>query len=109
MGGVLADGRLRSHNRPMKFSLALAAALVAAMIGTEAANAGSVRQKQSYDVWRIEDDCAHAAFLKYPDYTPESNAKRDRATRLCEARNHLPPRQPVISSPVRTIPDDEAN
>jgi len=85
-----------------------AGAMAAALLLAGAAQATTVRQKQSDSVWHAADECAHAAFLKYPDFTPESNAKRDRETRLCEARQGLPPRAPVISSPVRTIPDDEA-
>ncbi|MGH6980905.1 MAG: hypothetical protein ACREFC_06830 [Stellaceae bacterium] len=88
----------------------IATVMALAVIGAmTAAQAASVREKQSYSVWRAEDKCAHAAFVKFSDFTPESNARRDRATRLCEARNNLPPRNSVTTSPVRTIPDDEAN
>jgi hypothetical protein len=79
----------------------------ASAIGT--AHATSLREKQSNTVWRKQDDCTHAAFLKFPDYTPESNAARERDARACEIRNHVPVRLPVISSPVKKIPDAEAN
>ena len=91
----------------MRFAWVIAATVIVA--ATAAAHATSVREKQSDSVWRAEDKCAHDALLQYPDYTVESNAKRDRATRQCETRKGLPPRAPVITSPVRTIPDDEAN
>lgn len=48
-------------------------------------------------VWRAQDACAKKAFKQYPDYTPEGNAKRAQAKRLCLATGNLPPRdeQPV--------------
>ncbi len=79
--------------------------LVLAVGIAAAAQATSVREKQSSAVWRKQDDCAHAAFLKFPDYTPESNANRDRATRACEDENHVPASPPVILLPVKRIPD----
>jgi hypothetical protein len=47
-------------------------------------------QKNSGDAWRQADRCAHEAFQKYPDYTPDSNAKREVARRACLRDHHLP-------------------
>jgi hypothetical protein len=92
----------------MRFLWALAVLTIAAGVGVDTARAASVREKQSYAVWQTQDACAHAAFLKFPDYTPESNANRDRAARECEVKNHVPVRAPVNVSPLKTIPDAAA-
>jgi hypothetical protein len=93
----------------MKLLWLAAAAALAAASGADSARAASVREQQSFDVWRKQDNCAHAAFLKFPDYTPESNANRARATRECEIKNNVRPRPPVVVSPVKTIPDAAAD
>lgn len=93
----------------MKISRLVALALLTASVGLGTARAGDVREQQSNAMWRKQDDCARAAFVKFPDYTAESNAKRDRATRDCEIKNRLPVRAPASESPLKTIPDDAAN
>ena len=87
----------------MWFTPALALAVVAGSLGV--AQATSVREKQSSAVWRKQDDCEHAAFLKFPDYTPESNANRKQATRACEIEHHVPTRTPLTVSPGKRLPD----
>jgi hypothetical protein len=94
----------------MKFSSLGALLTVAAGLGTLAAApaaATSIRQKQSFDVWHKQDVCAHEAFVKFPDYTPQANAGRDRAVAACEKKNRLPPRTPLETSPVKRMPDAE--
>lgn len=49
-----------------------------------------MNQQNSNDAWRQADRCAHEAFQKYPDYTPDSNAKREVARRACLRDHHLP-------------------
>jgi len=93
----------------MKQGCFVAAWLAVLTLGATSAYAGSVREQQAQAAWRKQDECARAAFVKFPDYVPESNAKRAAATLKCERDNHLPERAPVNESPVRTIPDDEAN
>jgi len=73
--------------------------------GTEAA---SVHQQQSFAIWHVQDLCGRQSFQKFPDFTPESNRLRDRALRVCEAKNHLPPRDDVHQSPIHRIPDADA-
>jgi len=93
----------------MKEGCLVAAAVAVVVFGAVSAHAGSVREQQAQAAWRKQDECARAAFVKFPDYVPESNAKRAAATRQCERDNHLPERAPTNESPVRTIPDEEAN
>ncbi|HXQ51765.1 MAG TPA: hypothetical protein VN802_11775 [Stellaceae bacterium] len=47
-------------------------------------------QRKAGVAWKQADLCAHDSFKKFPDYTPESNAKRDAARREC-LRNHKLP------------------
>ena len=49
-------------------------------------------QQNSFATWKAEDNCVHQAFRQFPDYTPESNAKRNEAMRQCLDRGQLPPR-----------------
>ena len=44
--------------------------------------------------WKAMDVCAKQAQAAYPDFTPESNAKRDAQLNACLSANNLPPRQP---------------
>jgi hypothetical protein len=81
-------------------------ALGIAAAATVEARGASLREQQSDEVWREQDKCARDAFQKFPDFTPGSNAARDRETRVCEAKNRLPPR--LHESPVAKIPDSEA-
>ena len=83
----------------------LIAAIALAAVG---ARADSVRQQQSVETWHRQNLCAREAFQRFPDYTPEGNAARDKAIRACEARHHLPPRADLHDSPVKTLPDAQA-
>jgi hypothetical protein len=53
------------------------------------------KQKQSETAWKTMDDCKRQAWRQNPDYTPEGNAKRDEAMRLCLQANHAPPISPL--------------
>jgi len=44
--------------------------------------------------WKVMDVCAKKAQAAYPDFTAESNAKRDAQLNACLNANNLPPRQP---------------
>jgi len=65
------------------------AALVLLLLLPYAARADN-SQKDTGEAWRQTDRCAHEAFQKYPDYTPQSNAKREAARRACLRDHHLP-------------------
>jgi hypothetical protein len=43
--------------------------------------------------WKTMDSCAKEAQERYPDFTAESNAKRDAQLKACLEQNNLPPRQ----------------
>jgi hypothetical protein len=45
--------------------------------------------------WRAADKCAKQAQAAYPDYSAESNAKRDKNLKECLRGNNLAPREPL--------------
>jgi hypothetical protein len=53
-------------------------------------------QGRSVDAnWRTADRCAKQAQAAYPDYSAESNAKRDTSLKECLRLYNLTPRQPL--------------
>jgi hypothetical protein len=42
--------------------------------------------------WASSDFCSRQAYRKFPDFTPDSLAKRDQSLKQCLAGNNLPPR-----------------
>jgi hypothetical protein len=46
--------------------------------------------------WKTMDVCAKQAQAAFPDFTPDSNAKRDAKLRDCLNANNLPPREPAL-------------
>jgi hypothetical protein len=85
-------------------ALLLASPLFLAAGGARAQSSPSTVESQR--VWHAQDACAKKAFKQYPDYTPESNAKRAQAKRLCLATGNLPPRdeQPIAVPPADNAP-----
>jgi hypothetical protein len=47
-------------------------------------------QRDASAAWKQGDRCAEEAFKEFPDYTPESNAKREAARRACLRDHRLP-------------------
>jgi hypothetical protein len=45
--------------------------------------------------WKTADTCAKQAQTAYPDFTAESNAKREAKLKECLNINNLPPRAPL--------------
>jgi hypothetical protein len=45
--------------------------------------------------WQAEDICTKTAQKAFPEFTAESNAKRDKALQDCIANQQLPPRAPA--------------
>jgi hypothetical protein len=45
--------------------------------------------------WKSMDSCARQAQTAYPDFSAESNAKRDAKLKECLNSNGLPPRAPL--------------
>ncbi len=83
---------MRRIGRSACFALVMAAALA---LGTAHAD---VNGTNATTAWRKADNCAKAALLKYPDYTPESNAKREAARRACLRDHRLPEPNPAAAA-----------
>ncbi|HLY46434.1 MAG TPA: hypothetical protein VKQ73_12695 [Stellaceae bacterium] len=45
--------------------------------------------------WKTMDLCTKKAQMAFPDYTAESNARRDAQLKACLAGQNLPPREPL--------------
>lgn len=69
--------------------LTLAAGILALAPASAMASAqGIVVMKK----WQLSDKCAKTAFAEFPDYNPQSNAKREARLRQCLDSQNLPPR-----------------
>jgi hypothetical protein len=87
--------------RTKHIPLALLLGLAALWLPTAAS--ADQNWKTSSAVWRAMDKCTDAAQKAFPDYTPESNAKREAARQKCLQAGNLPgepssapaPQQPV--------------
>jgi hypothetical protein len=51
--------------------------------------------------WKTMDACAKQAQAAFPDFTPDSNAKRDAKLKDCLNANNLPPREPLAPAQPR--------
>ncbi|HXC90118.1 MAG TPA: hypothetical protein VNV18_08135 [Stellaceae bacterium] len=69
----------------------VAAGLALVSGGAQAATAQATSAMQH---WKTMDTCAKQAQAAFPDYTPDSNAKRDARLKDCLNANNLPPREP---------------
>lgn len=71
---------------------ASAAALALLAVGMAAPQSIAVENKwkQSSNVWQQIDKCNRAAIKAFPDYTPESLAKREAFRRNCLRQANLP-------------------
>ena len=83
---VIVDWRMGVVARP---SFILAAAMAAVLLSLMPARADD-SQTNANMAWKQGDACARAAFKKFPDYTAESNAKREAARRTCLRNHRLP-------------------
>ena len=52
-----------------------------------------------FNNWKAADTCAKQAQAAYPDFSAESNAKRDAKLKECLSGGALAPRQPLSSTP----------
>ena len=71
-----------------KFGLALILATAALALPRNAVADQNFKTNSIY--WNLRDKCTHQAQLAYPDYTPESNAKREKMRKNCLLSNNLP-------------------
>ena len=74
------------------------AAVLPFLIG--AAEGATAQGQQVNTNWRAADKCAKEAQAAYPDYSAESNAKRDAQLKACLNSYNLAPREP-LSQPLR--------
>jgi hypothetical protein len=86
--------------RPVSVALLVSIVALGSAIALKppAARADS-QQQQNFSIWHQMDDCAKEAFKKYPDHTPEGNAKREAARQACLRAHRLPVNQPVAPPP----------
>jgi hypothetical protein len=56
-------------------------------------------QTQSFTAWRQMQECAKQSAKKFPDYTPDGNAKREAAREECLRVHRLPVTAPVPTPP----------
>ena len=74
----------------------LAHALAAVLLFSSATAQANSQQGRNVDAnWRTADKCAKQAQAAYPDYSAESNAKRDTSLKDCLRLYNLTPRQPL--------------
>jgi len=58
--------------------------------------AGATQQGQSVlRGWKVMDACARQAQTAYPEFSADSNAKRDAKLKACLNANGVPPREPL--------------
>jgi hypothetical protein len=69
--------------------------LAAILVLPDAAQATSGQGMDVIKKWKSMDNCAVAAQRAFPDFTAESNAKRDARLKECLAGGNLPPREPA--------------
>jgi hypothetical protein len=77
----------------------MAGALLAIVFLPAAAHALSSQATTAIGKWKSMDTCAIQAQRAFPDFTAESNAKRDAKLKECLAGQNLPPRG--TASPVQ--------
>jgi hypothetical protein len=73
----------------------LAFSLFAALVLSAGASQATQSGQAALQSWKVMDVCAKQAQAAYPEYSTESNAKRDAKLKECLNANHLPPRQPL--------------
>jgi len=86
--GIAGSAARRRRNFPGAAVFALCAALWA--LAPPAARAGGAQEQESQQKWHMADICTRAAFKKFPDYTLESNTRRENFRRACMRDNGLP-------------------
>jgi len=87
-----------------RFCLALMIAAAALALARPAFADQNFKTSSIY--WSARDRCTRQAQQAYPDYTPESNAKREKMRKNCLLGNNLPaeetslpPQTPAPSAP----------
>ena len=73
-----------------RLAIMLVLALAAPALAAETQQGAVVIRK-----WGAMDQCAKKAQAAFPDFTADSNAKRDAQLRTCLQNQNLPPRTPL--------------
>lgn len=79
-----------------RLACSLATAL---LLLTGTAEAATYQGQQVNTNWRTADKCAKEAQAAYPDYSAESNVKRDAQLKACLNIYNLAPREPLSQPP----------
>jgi hypothetical protein len=74
-----------------RLAVPLAAAVVLSSVAAEATQQGYTALTK----WKQMDSCAKQAQAAFPEFSAESNAKRDAKLKECLNARSLPPRQPA--------------
>jgi hypothetical protein len=80
-----------------RFAVPLAAVSLLWPLGAGATQQGQTALRG----WKTMDSCAKQAQTAYPDFSAESNVKRDAKLKECLNANGLPPRAPLAQPPSR--------
>jgi len=63
--------------------------------GSGSVEAATQQANTAMSKWKTMDVCARQAQKAFPDFSADSNAKRDAALKNCLNANNLPPREPM--------------
>jgi len=74
-----------------RFGLLLVLVFLLAPISARATQQGQTALRS----WKVMDACARQAQTAYPEFSADSNAKRDAKLKECLNANGLPPREPL--------------
>jgi hypothetical protein len=69
--------------------------LAMVLLPAPSAHATSPNATAAIKKWKAMDSCAVQAQTAFPDFTADSNAKRDAKLKECLAGQNLPPREPM--------------
>ena len=73
-----------------RYAILVVTALLLQPVGARATQQGQAAMRG----WKTMDNCARQAQAAYPDFSADSNAKRDAKLKECLDGNRLPPREP---------------
>jgi hypothetical protein len=68
---------------------------VAAFLAGAASAQATQQGQQTLRNWKVMDNCAKQAQAAYPDFSADSNTKRDAKLKECLSNGALPPREPI--------------
>ena len=74
-----------------RFAFLVLVVFLVSPLGAEATQQGQWALRN----WKTMDNCARQAQTAYPDFSAESNAKRDAKLKECLNASSLPPREPL--------------